>query len=236
MTAQVNKSSEIWNEDLAPTDIAHRTWMWVHYARLWIGIVICIPAYLLASSLIDGGMSAVQAIGVILLGNLIIVIPLILVGHAGAKYGTFRQAISSGSRPPTRREFSTSTHAKGSFSRAAMLISWFGIPLAARRSWSTPNSARAISIFYEGRIVRGIPTHAVSAGRVVREWRPACASRDRPLYQAASVHAVSWRPELSQASASPQPKDVKRRGVNATLYHAGDEAGSLRKVLCDLGG
>src|SRR5580693_8772170 len=48
---------------------------------------VCIPTYMLASGLIAGGMSWGQAIGTILLGNLIVLIPMLLNAHAGARYG-----------------------------------------------------------------------------------------------------------------------------------------------------
>src|ERR1700750_768615 len=48
---------------------------------------VCIPTYMLASGLIAGGMSWKQAIGTILLGNLIVLVPMLFNAHAGAKYG-----------------------------------------------------------------------------------------------------------------------------------------------------
>ena len=48
---------------------------------------MCIPTYMLASGLIAGGMNWWQAIGTILLGNLIVLVPMLLNAHAGAKYG-----------------------------------------------------------------------------------------------------------------------------------------------------
>jgi NCS1 family nucleobase:cation symporter-1 len=54
---------------------------------LWIGMVMAVPGYMLVAGLIDQGMSAGQAVGVVLLGNLIVLIPMVLIGHAGAKYG-----------------------------------------------------------------------------------------------------------------------------------------------------
>ena len=50
-------------------------------------MAVCIPTYMLASGLIAGGMSWWQAIGTILLGNLIVLIPMVLNAHAGTKYG-----------------------------------------------------------------------------------------------------------------------------------------------------
>ena len=75
------------NEDLAPIPQNKRKWGTRNYAALWISMSLCIPTYMLASSLIDGGMNWWQAILTIFLGNSIVLIPMILNGHAGAKYG-----------------------------------------------------------------------------------------------------------------------------------------------------
>ncbi|MBD0367462.1 MAG: NCS1 family nucleobase:cation symporter-1, partial [Flavisolibacter sp.] len=81
-----NKSS-LYNEDLAIVPKEKRTWNTWNYAALWISMSLCIPTYMLASSLIDGGMNWWQAILTIFLGNTIVLIPMILNGRAGAKYG-----------------------------------------------------------------------------------------------------------------------------------------------------
>jgi NCS1 family nucleobase:cation symporter-1 len=77
----------LFNEDLAPVPPARRTWGIYSYASLWVAMSVCIPTYMLASSLIAGGMSWWQAVGTILLGNLIVLIPMLLNAHAGTKYG-----------------------------------------------------------------------------------------------------------------------------------------------------
>ncbi len=48
---------------------------------------LCIPTYMLSSSLIEGGMNWWQAILTVFLGNTIVLIPMVLNGHAGARYG-----------------------------------------------------------------------------------------------------------------------------------------------------
>jgi NCS1 family nucleobase:cation symporter-1 len=78
---------QLYNEDLAPIPLNKRTWGTYNYAALWVAMSVCIPTYMLASGLIAGGMSWWQAIGTILLGNLIVLIPMLLNAHAGAKYG-----------------------------------------------------------------------------------------------------------------------------------------------------
>ena len=77
----------LYNEDLAPIPLARRTWGMYNYASLWVAMSVCIPTYMLASGLIAGGMAWWQAIGTILLGNLIVLIPMLLNAHAGTKYG-----------------------------------------------------------------------------------------------------------------------------------------------------
>ncbi len=79
--------SSLYNEDLAPIPMERRTWGTYNYASLWVAMSVCIPTYMLASGLIASGMSWKQAIGTILLGNLIVLIPMILNAHAGTKYG-----------------------------------------------------------------------------------------------------------------------------------------------------
>lgn len=80
-------SSSLYSEDLAPVPESKRTWNTWNYAALWISMSLCIPTYMLASSLIEGGMNWWQAILTIFLGNTIVLIPMILNGRAGAKYG-----------------------------------------------------------------------------------------------------------------------------------------------------
>ncbi len=79
--------TSLYNSDLAPVPLEKRTWTTYNYASLWVAMSVCIPTYMLASGLIAGGMSWKQAIGTILLGNLIVLIPMVLNAHAGAKYG-----------------------------------------------------------------------------------------------------------------------------------------------------
>jgi NCS1 family nucleobase:cation symporter-1 len=87
VSTAVRQDPALYNEDLAPIPLERRTWSTYNYASLWVAMSVCIPTYMLASGLIAGGMSWKQAIGTILLGNLIVLIPMILNAHAGTKYG-----------------------------------------------------------------------------------------------------------------------------------------------------
>src|SRR6201981_105659 len=77
----------LYNSDLAPIPIEKRSWGTYNYASLWVAMSVCIPTYMLASGLIAGGMNWYQAVGTILLGNLIVLIPMLLNAHAGTRYG-----------------------------------------------------------------------------------------------------------------------------------------------------
>src|SRR5215471_7767300 len=70
--------TRLYNEDLAPTPPSRRTWTTYNYIALWFSMSMEITTYMLASSLIAGGMNWKQAVFTILLGNLIVLIPMIL--------------------------------------------------------------------------------------------------------------------------------------------------------------
>ena len=77
----------LWSEDLAPTTVGQRTWSVRDLASLWIGMAACVPTYMLAGGLVDLGMNWWQAVLTVLLGNVVVLMPMILCGHAGAKWG-----------------------------------------------------------------------------------------------------------------------------------------------------
>jgi nucleobase:cation symporter-1, NCS1 family len=77
----------LYNPDLAPISPEKRSWGTYNYASLWVAMSVCIPTYMLASGLIAGGMNWIQAVLTILLGNLIVLIPMLLNAHAGTRYG-----------------------------------------------------------------------------------------------------------------------------------------------------
>jgi NCS1 family nucleobase:cation symporter-1 len=81
------EASALYNHDLAPVPIARRTWTTYNFAALWIGMAHCIPTYMLASGLLAAGMNWSQALLTILLGNTIVLVPILLNSHPGTKYG-----------------------------------------------------------------------------------------------------------------------------------------------------
>ena len=113
-------SPSLYSEDLAPIPPGRRTWTTWNYAALWISMCLCIPTYMLASSLIGGGMNWWQAIGTIFLGNTIVLIPMILNGRAGAKYGIPFPVYA-------RASFGVKGANIPALLRAVVACGWFGI-------------------------------------------------------------------------------------------------------------
>ena len=87
MTDPATRDSMLFNADLAPVGPERRTWNWWHIAALWIGMAICIPTYTLASSLVDRGWTWQAAVGAVVLGNVVVLIPIALNSYAGTRYG-----------------------------------------------------------------------------------------------------------------------------------------------------
>lgn len=75
------------NADLLPTPQSERRWVWKDYTALWIGMVVCVPTYTMASAMLDQGFTWKMAVWIVFIANCIVLIPMILVGRAGPKHG-----------------------------------------------------------------------------------------------------------------------------------------------------
>jgi len=112
--------SPLYNPDLAPVPPERRTWTTYNYAALWVSMAHCIPTYMLASGLIGAGMSWRQALLTILLGNSIVLIPILLNSHAGTKYGIPFPVFA-------RASYGTVGSNLPALMRALVACGWFGI-------------------------------------------------------------------------------------------------------------
>jgi NCS1 family nucleobase:cation symporter-1 len=112
--------SSLSNQDLAPTRLAQRTWSTYHIASLWVGLSVCIPTYMLAAGLVEGGMNWWQAVMTIMLGNLIVLVPMVLIAHAGTRYGIPFPVLA-------RASFGTRGSNFPAIMRALVACGWFGI-------------------------------------------------------------------------------------------------------------
>jgi len=113
-------ADDLWNQDLAPATESTRTWDWKSYAALWVAMVVCVPTYMLAGGLVAEGMSWWQAVLTVLLGNVIVLVPMILIGHAGAKHGIPFPVL-------LRSSFGTKGARIPAVARGLVACGWFGI-------------------------------------------------------------------------------------------------------------
>ena len=125
------------NADLAPVPPAGRTWRAGSYAALWISMSACVPTYMLASSLVGEGMDWRQAILTIFLGNAIVLVPILLNAHAGARYGIPFPVLC-------RASFGTRGANIPALLRGLVACGWFGI-----QSWIGGEAIHKIlGVFY----------------------------------------------------------------------------------------
>ncbi len=112
--------SPLVNPDLAPTPVAARTWGRWHIASLWVGLSVCIPTYMLAASMIQAGLSWWQSLLAILLGNAIVLLPMIINAHAGTRYGIPFPVYARSAYGPRGAQLPA-------LLRAVVACGWFGI-------------------------------------------------------------------------------------------------------------
>jgi len=145
----------LWNRDLAPTDAADRNWDWKSYAALWVAMVVCVPTYMLAGSLIAEGMSWRQAVLTVFLGNVIVLVPMILIGHAGARHGVPFPVL-------LRSSFGTSGAKIPAVARGLVACGWFGI-----NTWVGGSAIYAIvnSLSGNGIVGAGLPLLGIDSGQ-----------------------------------------------------------------------
>ena len=148
--------SALYNEDLAPVPIARRTWTTYNYAALWISMAHCIPTYMLASGLMNSGMNWKQALFTILLGNTIVLVPILLNSHPGTKYGIPFPVFA-------RAAYGTAGSNLPALMRALVACGWFGI-----QAWI---GGEALHTFFAA-VMPGWPTllGAGFAGHTTTEW------------------------------------------------------------------
>ena len=186
MSMDLSRHTDLWNEDLAPTSAAQRTWRWYHFAALWVGMVMCIPAYTLAASLIEGGMSAYQAVFTVFLANAIVLLPMLLIGHAGTKYGIPYAVLA-------RASFGTRGARLPALMRAIVACGWYGI-----QTWFGGSM-----IYTLLGVLAGHADRRRQAGRAGHQRWPSCGASWRSGRSSSISSCTAW---MRSASSKPRPR------------------------------
>jgi NCS1 family nucleobase:cation symporter-1 len=184
------KSSPLWNKDLAPTDPSRRTWSTYNIAALWIGMAVVITTYTLASGLMQQGMNWYQALFTILLGNVIVLIPMILNAHAGTKYGISFPVLC-------RASFGVRGANVAAMLRAVVACGWFGIQTwigglaldallkAAWPGWANLPASIAIAFMIFWLIQVAIILKGTEGIKILESW-------SAPLLLAGGLALLAW--------------------------------------------
>jgi NCS1 family nucleobase:cation symporter-1 len=112
--------SPLANRDLKPTGVQERRWSTYDFLSLWVGLSIVTTTYTLASGLIAAGMTWWEGLLTVSLGNVIVLIPMLLNGHAGTKYGIPFPVL-------VRASFGIRGANVAAMARALVACGWFGI-------------------------------------------------------------------------------------------------------------
>lgn len=183
-------NSPLWNPDLAPTSPERRTWSTYNIAALWIGMSVVITTYTLASGLMSQGMTWWQAMFTILLGNVIVLIPMVLNAHAGTRYGISFPVLC-------RAAFGVRGANVPAVLRALVACGWFGIQTwigalalnalftAAWSPWAQVTSGRAISFAVFWLIQVAIILKGTEGIKVLESW-------SAPLLLVGGVMLLAW--------------------------------------------
>ncbi|WP_030203450.1 NCS1 family nucleobase:cation symporter-1 [Streptomyces sp. NRRL S-87] len=117
---EVAADSRFANADLLPVPVAQRHWTTYNFAALWVGMAHNIPSWMLASGLVALGMDWKQAVLTIALANVVVLVPMLLTGHAGPKYGIPFPVLA-------RAPFGVRGANLPALVRAGVACAWFGI-------------------------------------------------------------------------------------------------------------
>lgn len=117
---QIQQYNNIYTDDTKPLKLSEREWSAKNYITLWTGILVSIPVYMMASALLASGMTWYQALFICVLGHSLVLIPSILLGKFGSRYGTSFPLLSKMVYGPKGTSIPT-------LIRAFMGCLWFGI-------------------------------------------------------------------------------------------------------------
>ena len=114
------ESKTLWNADFQPTPFKNRTWgAWTYFA-IWFGMAVEVESWSLVSVGFDFGLNWFWSILSVFIGNIAVLVPILIIGHGGAKYGMPETSL-------TRSRWGTYGTFIPSFARGLIGAGWWGI-------------------------------------------------------------------------------------------------------------
>ena len=114
------ESKTLWNADFQPTPFKNRTWgAWTYFA-IWFGMAVEVESWSLVSVGFDFGLNWFWSILSVFIGNVAVLVPILIIGHGGAKYGMPETSL-------TRSRWGTYGTFIPSFARGLIGAGWWGI-------------------------------------------------------------------------------------------------------------
>ena len=215
MTEDLTRSP-LWNPDLAPTLPERRTWSTYNIAALWIGMSVVITTYTLASGLMQQGMRWWEALLTILLGNAIVLVPMLLNAHAGTKYGISFPVLC-------RASFGVRGANLPALLRAIVACGWFGIQTwigglaldtlcrAAWPGWAGVPGGTAITFMVFWLIQVGVILKGTEGIKLLESW-------SAPLLLAGGVLLLLWAVRAGGGLGHLLSQSERLRGGGASFW------------------
>ena len=117
---EIKKHKNIYTDDTKPIALKDREWGVKNYITLWTGILVSVAVYTMASALLAAGLTWYQALFICVLGHSLVLIPSIMLGKFGSRYGASFPILS-------KMVFGPKGTAVPTLIRAFMGCLWFGI-------------------------------------------------------------------------------------------------------------
>ncbi|QIW24449.1 transporter [Sulfolobus sp. S-194] len=130
----------LWNADIHPVPVKGRNWGALTYFWIWVSMAFIVPSWTLASVGLVLGLSVIQSIFTVFLGNLIVLIPMVIQSHGGARYGLAEPQL-------TRTRWGIYGAILPSWIRAIIGAGWWGI-----ESYIITEAATAIYTILTGKV------------------------------------------------------------------------------------
>lgn len=111
------------NADMDPVPFRHRTWSWYDVGGFWVSEGFQIPILQTAGSLVANGLGPGMAMGAVVVGNVLAMIPCALTGYAGAATGLNYPVLNRSSWGLQGAKLAVAI-------RAVVAVFWYGIQIS----------------------------------------------------------------------------------------------------------